>query len=212
MRISESCVVVCFLGNRRCNSPRQAGYDCELWCVNSVLRRFNFSPPSDYWDSTSIFPSANERWQDECGLFQVAGLWSSKVRVFDHVYNRRSASKTHKSQLFSWVAFGPNDYVYSRSDEQYSIQLWSWVATKPVHVYSRWTNIQPSCVAGQPLKQLTMNGHIQAERSCTAECICVFYDPVLTNHVSLEITDINFITFFLSDYYIYLLQILGLHL
>ena len=34
-----------------------------------------------------------------------------------------------------------------------------------------------------------MNGHIQAERSCTPECICVLYDLVLTNHVSSEITD-----------------------
>ena len=50
-------------------------------------------------------------------------------------------------------------------------------------------NIQPSCVVGQPLKQLTMNGHIQAERTCTAECICVLYDLVLTNHVSSKITD-----------------------
>ena len=50
-------------------------------------------------------------------------------------------------------------------------------------------NIQPSCVVGQPLKQLTMNGHIQAERNCTAECIFVLYDLVLANHVSSEITD-----------------------
>ena len=34
-----------------------------------------------------------------------------------------------------------------------------------------------------------MNGHIQAKRSCTAECICVLYDLVLTNHVSSKITD-----------------------
>jgi len=56
-------------------------------------------------------------------------------------------------------------------------------------VGGQMNNIQPSCVVGQPMKQLTMNGHIQAERSCTVECICVLYDPVLTNHVSSEITD-----------------------
>ena len=56
-------------------------------------------------------------------------------------------------------------------------------------VGGQMNNIQPSCVVGQPMKQLTMNGHIQAERSCTVECICVLYDPVLKNHVSSEITD-----------------------
>ena len=56
-------------------------------------------------------------------------------------------------------------------------------------VGGQMNSIQPSCVVAQPLKQLTMNGHIQAERSCTAECICVLYDLVLTNHVSSEITD-----------------------
>ena len=55
----------------------------SCWCVNSVafLRRFNFSLRSYLWDSTLIFPSASERWRDECKLFQVAELWSSKVRV-----------------------------------------------------------------------------------------------------------------------------------
>jgi len=53
-----------------------------------------------------------ERWRDECRSFQVAELWSSKIRVSD------------KSQSFSWVAFGSNDHVYSRwSNKQYSTHL-----------------------------------------------------------------------------------------
>ena len=33
----------------------------------------------------------------------------------------------------SWVAFGSNDYVYSRwSNEQYSAQLCSWAATESI--------------------------------------------------------------------------------
>ena len=57
-------------------------------------------------------------------------------------------------------------------------------------VGGQMNNIQPSCVVGQPLNQLTTSGHIQAERSCTPECSCVFYDRLSRNHVSLEITDV----------------------
>ena len=58
-------------------------------------------------------------------------------------------------------------------------------------VGGQMNNIQPSCVVGQPLKQLTMNGHIQAERSCTVECICVLYDraPTLLSHFLFDSTE-----------------------
>ena len=67
---------------------------------------------------------------------------------------------------------------------------WALGLTTISIVGGQMNNTQPSCVAGQPLNQLTTSGHIQAERSYTPECSCVFYDRLLTNHVSLEITDV----------------------
>ena len=70
-------------------------------------------------------------------------------------------------------------------------------------VSGQMNNIQPCCVAGQPLNQLTTSGHIQAKRSCSPECSCVFCDPLLTNHVSLVITDV------LIDTSLYLVKIVS---
>ena len=48
---------------------------------------------------------------------------------------------------------------------------WSLGLTPLSIVGGQMNNIQSSCAAGQPLNT---SAHIQAERSCTPECSCVF--------------------------------------
>ena len=76
----------------------------------------------------------------------------------------------------------------------YNIQP-SCVAGRPLGQ----TISKPSCVAGRPLSHLTTSGHIQAERSCTADCSCVFFDPLLANYVSLKSTDALINSSFISS-------------
>ena len=143
-RISESCVLVCFLGNRCCNSPllRQRVVMCQFSCLFQEIQGSQ---------------AALIRWRDECRLFKV------------QQYARNSEFLTNPSYLAGWFL---------------------GVTTMSI-VGGQMNNIQPSSVAGQPLKQLTTS---QREN-----VVVYFSDRLLANHVSLEITDVLIDTSVISN-------------
>lgn len=120
IRTTESCVVVCFVGNIRGNSSRQRCrvVICQLSCI---------------WQEIQVL-SAYKVGRLVQYIPFVGFLSMSLV-------GGQATNKTNKCQLFGWAAFGANAYMPKVRGQVNT--------TQPSHVAAGWSLSQLTIVCGR---------------------------------------------------------------
>ena len=149
IRTSENCLVLCFVGNRLCNSPlcgsvvpatMPSSVNSAAFTAYEVGRLAQDIPLAGYWVLIRSMPRVSS--------------WAMEFKSTISVFSRKTTKQTNLSYLATWA---------------------SRLVTMSI-LGGQINTTQPSYVGGWPLNQLTISvwSDSEAERSWSTECCCVF--------------------------------------